>query len=42
MKYQASVDGKAGDHELLLGSEAAVGRILETDWSDFSGARHNP
>jgi hypothetical protein len=42
MKYQASVDGKAGDHELLLGNEAAVCRILETDWSDFPGARHNP
>ena len=24
MKYQALVDGKTGDHELLLGNEAAV------------------
>jgi indolepyruvate ferredoxin oxidoreductase alpha subunit len=29
MKYQALVDGKAGDHELLLGNEAAVRGALE-------------
>ena len=29
MKYQALVDGKTGDHELLLGNEAAVRGVLE-------------
>ena len=29
MKYQALVDGKTGDHELLLGNEAAVRGALE-------------
>ncbi len=29
MKYQALVDGRAGDHELLLGNEAAVRGALE-------------
>jgi hypothetical protein len=42
MKYQTSVDGKAGDHELFLGNEAAVRGVLEADWSDSPGAWHNP
>jgi len=41
MKYQALVDGKAGNHELILGKEAAVRGALEADWSDSPGAWHN-
>jgi hypothetical protein len=42
MKCQASVDGKVGDHELLLGNEAAVYGVLEAHRPDSSGAWHNP
>ena len=41
MKYQALVDGKAGNHQLILGKEAAVRGALEADWSDSPGAWHN-